>query len=212
MTEDIGNAKKTEWVLNAKTENVDTYTWQKSSKTELNFNAEDFEIMVTTNRTARSVLKENKMNVNKGEHDTILRYQDAFDFSEFSESFIGLKVSEFYVSERGMNLMGIYLDFRLDQDDFELFSGKWLDWNDNAILVAFIDYYLCEKNKRDKYSLRLEKIEQVFASVSKIVNNATSLRDLFDKINHRLDVGLTTEKIVKNFATSLDLDLDELLD
>jgi hypothetical protein len=212
MTEDIGNAKKTEWVLNAKTENVDTYTWQKSSKTELNFNAEDFEIMVTTNRTARSVLKENKMNVNKGEHDTILRYQDAFDFSEFSESFIGLKVSEFYVSERGMNLMGIYLDFRLDQDDFELFSGKWLDWNDNAILVAFIDYYLCEKNKRDKYSLRLEKIEQVFASVSKIVNNATSLQDLFDKINHRLDVGLTTEKIVKNFATSLDLDLDELLD
>lgn len=212
MTEDIGNAKKTEWVLNAKTENVDTYTWQKSSKTELNFNAEDFEIMMTTNRTARSVLNDNTMNVNKGEHDTILRYQDAFDFSEFSESFIGLKVSEFYVSERGMNLMGIYLDFRLDQDDFELFSGKWLDWNDNAILVAFIDYYLCEKNKRDKYSLRLEKIEQVFASVSKIVNNATSLQDLFDKINHRLDVGLTTEKIVKNFATSLDLDLDELLD
>lgn len=212
MTEDIGNAKKTEWVLNAKTENVDTYTWQKSSKTELNFNAEDFEIMVTTNRTARSVLNDNTMNVKKGEHDTILRYQDAFDFSEFSESFIGLKVSEFYVSERGMNLMGIYLDFRLDQEDFELFSGKWLDWNDNAILVAFIDYYLCEKNKRDKYSLRLEKIEQVFASVSKIVNNATNLQDLFDKINHWLDVGVTTEKIVKNFATSLDLDLDELLD
>ena len=108
--------------------------------------------------------------------------------------------------------MGIYLDFRLDQEDFELFSGKWLDWNDNAILVAFIDYYLCEKNKRDKYLLRLGKIEQVFASVSKIVNNATSLQDLFDKINHRLDVGLTTEKIVKNFATSLDLDLDELFD
>lgn len=212
MTEDIGNAKKTEWVLNAKTENVDTYTWQKSSKTELNFNAEDFEIMVTTNRTARSVLNDNTMNVKKGEHDTILRYQDAFDFSEFSESFIGLKVSEFYVSERGMNLMGIYLDFRLDQEDFELFSGKWLDWNDNAILVAFIDYYLCEKNKREKYSLRLEKIEQVFASVSKIVNNATNLQDLFDKINHWLDVGVTTEKIVKNFATSLDLDLDELLD
>ena len=66
MTEDIGNAQKTEWVLNAKTENVDTYTWQKSSKTELNFNAEDFEIIVTTNRTAKSALNDNTMNVKKG--------------------------------------------------------------------------------------------------------------------------------------------------
>lgn len=212
MTEDRWNAEKTEWLLNAKTESIDTHTWKKSSKKELKFNAEDFEIIVTTKRTAKSVLNDSIINVKKGEHDTILRYQDAFDFSDLSESFIGLEVSEFYVSERGMNLMGMYLDSRLGQDYFELFSGKELDWKDNAMLVALIDYYLCEKNRSDKHSLRVEKIDQVFASVSKVVNNATSLQDLVDKIENLLDVGLTTEKIVRNFATSLDLDLGELLD
>lgn len=59
---------------------------------------------------------------------------------------------------------------------------------------------------------RLEKIEQVFSSVSKVVNNAVILQDLVYKIEILLDDELTTEIIVGNFVTSLDLDLGELLD
>ena len=60
--------------------------------------------------------------------------------------------------------------------------------------------------------MRLEKIEQVFASVSKIVNTATNLEELRNKIRFFLGERLTTEKIAKNFASSLDLDFDDLFD
>ena len=86
-----------------------------------------------------------------------------------------------------------------------------MGWVKNALFVIFFEYYMCTTIHREKYSGRLEEIENYFLDVSAFMKerkNYDWVRCFIPRIKDFLNEEMTTPEIVETFLSIFGVEIE----
>ena len=137
--------------------------------------------------------------------DSISEFKHILDESE-SDFDIYLEDSSVWANE----LFGRYIDHLIKRGELDGGYGE-MGWVNNALFVIFFEYYMCTTIQREKYSGRLEKIENYFLDVSEFIKETKNydwVRCFIPRIEDFLDEESTTPEIVEIFGSIFGFEIE----